>query len=496
MCFVGVGDHGGGPSARMIEYITAHAESVPGCRLLFSSPERFFRAVAGQAAQLPVVTGELQHHAIGCYSVQRDLKTRLRRAEHLLRQVELAGGGDDDGARLEEAWQQVAFNQFHDTLGGTSIPSAYMQQCDQLGAAASFADDLLQTTLRRKMLSLPNDPLQRMVLFNPSDAPFDGYAEHEPCLRTPWTRLLDDTGQVVLCQRVQEESVNGWITRLLFPVHLDAGALRSIRFDTQSPSHVELPARVGVSADGIKNDNGIALHLAGEGGLSFPGMQLPLPRLDLLDDRTDNWSHNVDRYPEGPITSPTWSAPCVLDNGPLFAAMLQTGQVGDSTLRAEWRVYADAAFVELRLAINWRERNKLLKMTLPLPTSVAERLDGIPGAHLARENNGKERPLRDWSRFTLASEETALHYGIVCPHVYALDATAWRARFTLLRSPLLTHHEPNLGMAPRGVVADQGEHQFIFRFFCDSNVTTELLDRHSLMLHRPLLTADLTRGMK
>ena len=482
----------------MIEWITAHAESVAGCRLVFSSPERFFRAVAGQAALLPLVTGELQHHAIGCYSVQRGIKTRLRRAEHLLRQAELAGAGDADAERLEEAWQQVAFNQFHDTLGGTSIPSAYVQQYDQLGAAATVADDMLHTALRRKMLKLPDDPLQRIVLFNPSDAPFDGYTEHEPYLRTPWQaniRLLDEAGNAVPYQRVQEESVNGWLVRLLFPLQLDAGALRVIRIDPHGTMPAAAPSPVEVSAEGMHNERGIALRLAGEGALLFPALQLPLPRLDLLDDRTDNWSHSVDRYPEGPVTSPGWSAPCALDDGPLLAALLQTGRVGDSTLRAEWRLFADAPFIELRLTINWRERNKLLKMTLPLPASVPERLDGIPGAHLTRANSGVERPLRDWTRFTLGDKVPELHYGVVCPEVYALDATARRARLTLLRSPLLTQHEPNLGMAPRGTVADQGEHHFLFRFFCGADVTPELLDRHSLMLHRPLLAADLTRGM-
>ncbi len=371
----------------------------------FSSPERFFHAVAGQAALLPVVTGELQHHAIGCYSVQRGIKTRLRRAEHLLRQAELADGDGEHAARLEEAWQQVAFNQFHDTLGGTGIPSAYEQQYDQLGAAAAFADDLLQTTLRRNMLRLPDDPLQRIVLCNPSDAPYDGYVEHEPPLRVPWqppnaSRWMTQ-GHAVPCQRIQEESVNGWLVRLLFPVHLDAGALCTMRIDSREAPQAATPAPVAVCAEGMRSECGLALQLADIHGMHFPAMRLPVPRLELLDDRTDNWSHSVDRYPDGPITSPSWSAPCVLDSGPLMAALLQTGRVGDSTLSAEWRIYAETPFIELRLTINWRERNKVLKMMLALPAPVPERLDGIPGAYLRRVNTGAERPLRDWSRFTL-----------------------------------------------------------------------------------------------
>ncbi len=493
MCFVGMGDHGGGPSAQLIEMILAHTDA--GCRLVFSSPERFFHAISEQSALLPVVTGELQYHAIGCYSVQRGIKTRLRRAEHLLRQAELAGG-DDAAPRLADAWQMVAFNQFHDILGGTSIPSAYRQQYDQLGAAAAIADELLQTQLRQKLLSLPDDPLQRMVLQNPSDAAYDGYAEHEPWMRSGWQpgyRLLDEAGQDIPYQTIQAESVNGWITRLLFPVHLDPGALRVVRIDPHGTPNASTTSRVQVSASKIGTDQGVAVELGLQRSFTFPGdVHLPLPHLDLLDDRTDNWSHSVDRYPEGPVTSPRWEAPCVLDAGPLMAALLQTGRVGDSALRAEWRVYADVSYIELRLTVHWRERNKLLKMLLPFPAPVYERLDGIPGAALRRENSGCERPLRDWSRFMLAPE---MHFGVVCPDVYALDATSWRARLTLLRSPLLTHHDPNLGMAPRGIIADQGEHDFLFRFFCGAAVTPELLEQHSLMLHRPLLAADLTRGM-
>jgi hypothetical protein len=58
----------------------------------------------------------------------------------------------------------------------------------------------------------------------------------------------------------------------------------------------------------------------------------------------------------------------------------------------------------------------------------------------------------------------------------------------------MAHHEPHLGIAPRMVVGDHGAHEFRFRFFC-GNVNTETLDRQALELQRPLLFADLTRGM-
>jgi alpha-mannosidase len=94
MCFVGVGDHGGGPTERQIQWCRDHTEVFDGCRLEFSSPSRFFDAVSQDAADLPLVTGELQHHAVGCYSVSRAIKVAVRRAEETLAQAEIVAEAD------------------------------------------------------------------------------------------------------------------------------------------------------------------------------------------------------------------------------------------------------------------------------------------------------------------------------------------------------------------------------------------------------------------
>jgi len=48
MCFIRVGDHGGGPTDEHIRWCHKHEKSFDGCRLVFSSPDRFFDAIAGQ----------------------------------------------------------------------------------------------------------------------------------------------------------------------------------------------------------------------------------------------------------------------------------------------------------------------------------------------------------------------------------------------------------------------------------------------------------------
>lgn len=494
MCFYGVGDHGGGPTARLIEWIQAHRDAYDGCQLIFSSPRRFFAAIADQQGALPLVTGELQFHAIGCYSVQRAIKTGVLEAEHRLRQAEVMVGDSYDSSALHRAWEHVCFAQFHDILGGTSIPSAYAPIYARLGSAMTTAEETLQYGLRQKMRALSDDPLQRIVLYNASDSPYVDYAEVEPWLEyRPWSsdwRLLDEQGAVVPVQVLPQEALCGRISRLLFPVKLAAntmGIRRIAATGGSKPSEIK-----SATEDSIVNDLGVCVKLGAAGEMAFPGgLSLPLPKLVLIPDNSDTWTHVLDRYAQGPVESAQWHDPCLLHHGPLMSALLMQGTIGRSLLRAQWRVYTGLPFAELHLDVHWLEHWQLLKLVVPLAGTSETRLDGIPGGSLHRPQDGREYPLQDWTCCDSAGER----FGIVCPEAFALDGTPRRLRFTLLRGAIMAHHAPHSGQAPHAVHADHGPHRFRWRFYGGSKVTSQLLQRDSLMFHRPLLTADLTRGM-
>ena len=511
MCFVGLGDHGGGPTEEQIHWLKEHQDTIEGCRLVFSSPERFFDAISADLHRLPLVVGELQHHAIGCYSVHRGVKTSLRRAEHLLRSAEIATAGEPGGQetdKLRVAWEKVCFNQFHDTLGGTCIPSSYVQIADQIGLAAAVADETIHLSLRRKMSRLGSDPLQRIILYNPSDVSYEGYASFEPWLEFgkwgPESRLLDEDGCTIPFQLVDPEAVVQFMGALTFPIRVEPGNVRTlrIRIDPSSPASSIPSPSVTASSEKIISNSGSAVSFP-DAKIQFgSGMSLPFPRIDLIKDDTDTWSHGIDRYPEDLLQSAAWGHPTVVDSGPLMASALQTGQIGESRLCAEWRVYGGEQYVELRLRVEWREEHKILKMTLPMPSALeASRSDGIPGGELERPNSGKECPLRDRTLLRLCEPACAQYsgaetfVGVVCPSVYAIDAAPERVRLTLLRSPLLAHHDPQPAVWARPLFADRGDHEFRFRFFAGKDLTGKLLDWHALMMQRPIVTASLTLGM-
>jgi len=492
MAFVGVGDHGGGPTEMQIAWCREHARDIDGWEMIFSSPSRFFDAVAGSADHLPLVTGELQMHAIGCYSVYRPIKTKLRHAEHRMAQAEFAASDPAaigcGPARLREGWEKVCFNQFHDTLGGTCLPSAYPAALDQLGLAACIADEALQFTLRRKLSALPADHLQRIVLWNSSPQPFSGFVEFEPWLE--WNALgagaglLDETGNALLHQFMEQEATSNGLQRVLFRIALEPGEMTAIKIMAEGAAAA--PSRVTAGENRISNNAGIAVTPT---ALDFNGIASQRPSLELIQDDSDTWSHGLDRYSNEIVAAAKWTSRQVVDRGPLMASWIERGTIGDAgELIAEWRVYADEPFASLDLTVDFRDPHRLLKLTFPLNGQPQSRLDGILGGSLTRPNDGRELPLRDW---TLLGDQ-----GAVCPDVYACDATPERLRMTLLRSPLMAHHEPHSGepAAARVTVADMGRHRFRFRFY-GPGASAEVLEASAITLERPPVIADLTRGM-
>ena len=498
MCFVGVGNHGGGPTERQIAWLRQHWDAFPGLTLEFSTPARYFQAITRRARKLPLVTGELQMHAIGCYTVHRAVKTSLRRAEHLLDaadrlRAKLPAAARRDLPALQDHWRCVAFHQFHDTLGGTCLPSAYPAVLDQLGGVSAAADEILQIGFRRILSSQGWDQLQRIGIYNPSRLDFDGYAEFEPWRDslqfTEKNYLLDEKNRKIPCQRIQREAVvTHPLSRIIFPVRVAAGQTAILRIaETGTPPahHPDVQA----SGTTLRNNRGISVDAASGWQLEFGQTRLK-PILQLVNDRSDTWSHGLDRYGDAAADA-VWKKPVVIENGPLRAALTQTGCIGQSRLQAEWRVYANIDCAELFLQVFWMEKHKVLKLTLPLPASAAqERTDGILGGELVRPQNGHELPLRDWTQIT--TRDGVL--GVVTPDVYALDGDAKALRFTLLRSPLLAHHDPQPPQHPRGVVADQGSHSFRFRFYF-GKADPARLEREARMFMQPLLFADVTLGM-
>jgi len=505
MCFYGVGDHGGGPTRRQIEYIREHANAFDGMELIFSHPQAYFDAVRDRADQLPVVVGELQHHAVGCYTVLRRLKSAVKETEHKLTQARHLAEtmpqhtDPQTSQQLNEAWEDVLANQFHDTLGGTCVKSAYPAVFDQVGRARAVADEQITALTRRRSrhlapVELSGDLLAELAVLNTDSHPFKGYIEHE-CfgLNGKQVRLVDaDTGQEIPSQALNAEAVNSSFLRLLAAVRLAPNQLQRLRVAPADRNHAATDLKTSRTTIantfwrvGVSDHELVLQDLTTEKAISLSWQ--------VLEDLTDTWSHGVNHY-AGPVIGGFARRRLLREeSGPLRATLVWLGRFKQNAIRVRTGLYAHDPFVELTIDLFWAQQKAVLKMVIDGDGLITERLDGVPGGSHARALDGNEYPLHDWTRLTFAGNR---ELAVVSPDVYALDVNANLARLTLVRSPRYARHINDVSSRndPRQFhndFIDQGEHRYRLLIRTGKGLQVEKLQRIAYQLQQPPIHWDL-----
>lgn len=508
MCLYGVGNHGGGPTRRMIEWITANANTIPGCELVFSTPQRFFEAVRPYAAELPVVQDELQMHAIGCYSVEREVKAHVRRAEHLAAVAERTisrfpdDAPGDAGKVLHTAWRRILFNQFHDIFDGTSVPDAYTDARDQLGESASSLSEVFHSTLYRALLRSSPDPLHRLMVYNPSAVDFAGHVAHEPWLdwRLFTGELIGPDDVPVPYQVVQQPSVSGSKRMILWKARVPATELVSYRLRHSGKPAVHQTDDIRTDETRIENRH---WRVETDGGPSVFSLRPtgderhPLAPLtvgfDLIDDPSDTWSHDITGFSTRAREHLVFSRTTVLEDGPIRAVLRGDGTCGRSDIALRVTLYSDSPVAEIGVSVTWAERLTLAKLVFGFGGLITSRLDGIPAGRFERRQNGYEYPVVD---STIVAGEGGHRCAIVGPDAFGIDGIGNAVRYTLLRSPAYAWQGKNGGVQAHEPHrwTDRGEHRF--RFFVRLDADDHECGRIAAGAHEPPFVIDWTVGMK
>jgi len=496
MCFYGVGDHGGGPTKQQIEYILAHRHYAPDVELIFSHPRAFFDAVAPFQNQLPLVKGELQMHAVGCYSVVHDLKQQARRVEHELLRTEkimrcypLAEAST--APQLRKAWQYALFNQFHDTLGGSSVAVACRDALRQLGYAWTIANDITHRTIRRVRFGDHRPEGEVLGILNADTEPFYGYVEAEMWngrANAPFI-LRDSQHREIPYQRIcPQMTVSDTLSRVLIPLTLPPQSetlLQCLRHQTPAAVAGDLQTSPAVIANA---------HVSIEPGSS--GLRLSTPAgsslqlsFEVLADLTDTWSHGITRYDGETLGNFHQTHHRLDETGPLRAAFAWQGEFDKSAIALAVRVYHNNPWVELCFRVHWHMRQSLLKLCLTPHVAFSSRLDGIPGSFQTRPLNGYEFPFHDWTQLTIAA---APALSVVSPDIFALDVQPENCRLTLLRSAVYSHHDPKrLTPGQSYQYTDQGEHEFRLFLNLSTSSAPADLQRFARQLQQPPVVWDL-----
>jgi alpha-mannosidase len=489
----GWADGGGGPTREMVE-ASLRAGSFPGLpRANIEFAEEFFRRHDDKADRLPVWDDELymEGHR-GTYTTKGDLKRLNRKAELLYRDAEILSslawlsGGPRVQERLNEGWKLILLNQFHDTLPGTHTPAGVpdikrdyqaafaigaevrdnaiaflLQQLNQRGAAAN--DLVIFNTLSWPRAALVGTEIRgeasAVRLAGGDPLPVQQYAGRS-WFRAPalpalgWTVAAFETGPAAGTGETADFTGNV-IETPLYRIELDPDG-NLARFYDKANDHEALSAPGNVFQV-FEDDPGYKFN-AWDIAYHFETYRYPVRQ-------TVPWQ--------------------LAANGPLFAVFTSRWEVLGSTIEQEMWLYADDPRLDFYTRVEWRDRQKLLKVAFPLRVRTRRATYDLPFGHIERathRNTGWEQ-----AKFEVCGHKWADmsegDYGVALLNdcKYGYDARENVLRLSLLRSPIRPDAD-----------SDQGSHQFTYSLLPHAgNWRQAQVARRAYELNIPPLAAEL-----
>jgi alpha-mannosidase len=460
IALVGVGDHGGGALEGDIEAMRKVMAEMPG-KAVFSTPARFINAVLSEKHDFPVVRDEIGPTIRGSYTTIGEIKKGNRQSEDLLMTAEkfsaLAawlGGFTYPQADLIDAWKKVLLNQFHDTISGTCIPDATDDALALYRQVLTSGRYHLMESLRRiaSRVNTQGEGLPVLV-FNPLSWERTDPAEVElesPSGSTSF-RLTDSGGTPIPSQVVghkerdgknylqllfiaEEIPSLGYRTYRVIPGEGTSSTVSSLEISESRIENefyrVELDPATGCLKSVLDKRNGKeVLEKGGQGNLlqvieDFGDSEGFLRSADGNLDTRHKWTGktiNVDTNPDI----------MVLERGPVRAVLQIKQKWAFARFTQRVILYPKVPRIDFDLTIDWRGKNKMVKVSFPTGVTASEATYEIPYGTIRRPSVGEEQNAQKWVDVSDKSYGVAL----LNDSRYGYDVKNNVIRLSVLRSP-------------------------------------------------------------
>ncbi|GHU66381.1 hypothetical protein FACS189447_07120 [Spirochaetia bacterium] len=500
MCFYGVGNHGGGPTKHNIKTIDEIKSKNP--EIVYSDPQMYFEE-ASKLSGIPVIKDEMQYHAIGCYSSVSRVKRANNATEQALlfaeKMLAVSGGADisENTAALTAAWKKVLANQFHDSLGGCSIPDAY----PKILAAYAWGQETINhmtTILFQRFTSRiatfkegstvivwnphPWEVKQAVEVLGAADAVYDAKGNAVPFEYTPTNAIT--TGFFSHAIR---------FNAVLPPMGYTAYKLENLRTNIEidgfmQNQYTRTATNHIISGDWeavIDRESGFITSLKNKKtDTEFLGGQGIGPVI--VDDESDTWTHVISSY-RGARKKMTLVSFTLIAEGKVSSEYEIVYKLFESTVILRVILNGELGTLDIKTRVIWNEHHRLLKLRIGSAFSSKTFISEIPYGAIERIADGKEWPLQRWVKLSSQADGNGL--AVINDGIYSGSAEEGSLDLTLLRSPVYAHHEnqhPRPDIQHRYV--DQGEQEFLIQLrpFTAQNGQDDIA-RHALELNQPVV---------
>lgn len=363
LCSYGYGDGGGGPASWMLETQRRLSYGIPGCpKTKQSSALVFFEKLDQdlEGKKVPIWSGELylEYHR-GTYTSMARNKKWNRKGEFALTNLESGALlaqqlGTAEYPNLQEYWEILLRNQFHDILPGSSIFEVYEDSKEEYQKLFNYT-----TATEHIYLSDIADRVGSTIVWNPNGQAMSGFVE-----------LESNDG----LKNVQQTAVG---TYLAWAQNIPAKGYSVLEDTAPTAGTVEISSH--------KVDNPYARIIFNEKGQIASWFDKTAQRqlfqegqcgnvLMTYEDKPfqhDNWEIQ-DYYREKfwPVEDLVCAE--VIENGPFRYALKLEWQYQDSRITEIMYFYAHTPRVDIHFAADWKEDQILLKALFPVELNTTE----------------------------------------------------------------------------------------------------------------------------
>ncbi|NJK34690.1 MAG: alpha-mannosidase [Oscillatoriales cyanobacterium SM2_2_1] len=455
----GVGDHGGGPTAAMLQDAQPWFASQRLCpNLRHGTIGEFFYQLSAfeDLTRLPVWEGELylEFHR-GTYTSRADQKLANRRLEGLLTQTEqwrslfqiLHHRPYPD---LTEAWCGLLVNQFHDILPGTAITQVFEDANRTWAAVESQAQQSLGEVLP------PYRPgTTSGVILNPLPYPRQTVVELSGVAAANYPSVLIDG-----IPQATQPTPNG----LLFLVNDPQGCgVHSFTLSEHPVAHAqdsELVLHRRQRTWELENPY-LVVSLSPETGdiqqifdkRSGRSLLRDAATVQFFTDQGQYWdAWNIDpAFAEHPLPAPTLHRLECLTLGPRRGAITIERQFQSSRWQQTLILEAHSPLITIANRVDWQESHVLAKAAFPVCWHAATATYEIPFGHIERPTT-EPAQFEVPSQFWADSSDGTIGLSLLNDCKYGYDIQPDQLRLTLLRSPEFP--------CPQ---SDRGVHEFTYQ---------------------------------
>lgn len=521
MIFYGVGNHGGGPTRRCIEYLESRLKKDGYHDMIFSSPDAFFEAHCLENVELPIWKDDLQHHASGCYSATSLVKQLNRRLENSLYFSEAfatvaskTAGMRDRTEDFKEAWRDVCFNQFHDILCGCSIMEAYDDVNAAMGHALTISDRIQNEAFLRIARRIDtwidgvSDPVcevrghscgkfpRPVVVFNPLSFPI------RVPVRTyhPSKQVKDDAGNDVIFSNVRSSRSNdshldtvfiadvpavGYAVYWLKPCWNENSELPEVHIDTDVSAHDFSMENEYLKVSFDEYTGFITSLVDKKSGYDYASEDKPIAVPTVISDsKTDTWAHMVFRFHDIKGIMKLEKIELVED-GNARAVIRTRHSFGGSYLVQDFILASGQRILRSKCKALWTEDFTLLKMSFPVGGENRINTYEIPGAYIKRPTNGEEEPAGRWGAISF-DDGGRRTLALLNDSKYSYDCPDNDLRLTVIRNVIFADHYSNRPAANFNFT-DEGIQRFEYGVFvCDGEAEkSDIMNEAAMFNIRP-----------